>query len=89
MLQEEFELTLPAQTQADALPPGCENQELPLRWRVEWTSGSKGKLIARMHAELVRGELSSAETIAFQKQLRELLSSLASDVMLFPLAPSG
>ncbi|MCX6927982.1 MAG: DUF3857 domain-containing protein [Verrucomicrobia bacterium] len=77
-LEEEFEFTLPANMQLGALPGVREKTTTPLRWRIEWTKISDGKLVARMRAELVRGEMSSAETLALQKQLREFLGALAA-----------
>jgi hypothetical protein len=76
-LEEEFEFTLPAKAQPISLPGVSENNTAPLRWRIEWTKLGDGKLSARMRAELVRGELTPAETPAVQRQLRELLAALA------------
>ena len=85
-LEEEFEFALPPNAQP-ASPPGVkENTAAPLRWRVEWAKLGEGKLVARLHAELARGELTAAETPVLQKQLRELLSALAAGANL-PAAP--
>jgi len=81
-LEEEFEFTLPAKAQP-AVPPGVSgDNDAPLRWRVEWAKIGDDKLSARMRVELARGELSPAETPAFQKQLRELLAALAEGASL-------
>jgi hypothetical protein len=45
--------------------------------------------VARLHAELLQGELSLAETAAFQKQLGALMTQLGSDVLLSWPAPPG
>jgi hypothetical protein len=81
-IDEEFEIGLVPGTAGYELPAKSENLEEPLRWRMEWTQADNAKLVARLHAELVRGELSLPETSAFQRQLRELLASLASDASL-------
>ena len=57
------------------LPGVRESKTGPLRWRVEWAKIGEGKLVARLQAELARGELSAAETPAVQKQLRALLAA--------------
>ena len=81
-LEEEFEFTLPAKAQPAALPGVSENNTAPLRWRVEWTKIGDDKLVARLRAELARGELTAAETPVLQKQLRELLAALAAGASL-------
>jgi hypothetical protein len=43
-------------------------------------------LVARLRAELARGELTVAETPVLQKQLREMLAALAAGAIL-PAAP--
>jgi hypothetical protein len=85
-LEEEFEFALPPKAQPAVLPGVRENTMAPLRWRVEWTNIGDGKLAARMRAELVRGELTVAETPVVQQQLRELLAALAAGASL-PAAP--
>jgi len=82
MLQEEFEFTLPANAQPAVLPGVSENNTAPLRWKIEWTKIGNDKLSARMRAELAGGELSPSETPALQKQLRELLATLAGGASL-------
>jgi hypothetical protein len=79
-LSEEFELKLPDKVQTVVLPGVVENTQEPLQWRVEWTRVGDDKLLARMKAELARGELTAAETPVFQRQLRELLEALGADV---------
>jgi len=81
-LEEEFHLRLPPNQPETGLPGGCGNDEPPLRWRIEWARVADDNLVARFHAELEKGELSWEETSVFQKQLRTLLTSLASDVVL-------
>lgn len=64
---------------AVSLPAPSESGAEPLRWRLEWEKLGDGALRAHFHAELVRGELSPAETALFQQQLRALLAALACD----------
>jgi hypothetical protein len=77
-LEQEFEFTLPARAQPIVLPGVSENKVAPLRWRIEWTAAGDVKLAARLRAELVRGELTPAETPLAQRQLRELMAALAA-----------
>ena len=76
-LEEEFQFTLPPESQPKFLPGVSENTAAPLRWHIEWTRIGNDKLLARLRAELVRGEFSAAETLALQNQLRQMLSALA------------
>jgi len=79
-LEEEFEFALAPKVQLEPLPGVSQNNEGPLQWRTEWARIGDEKLSARFHAELARGELSVAETAAFQRQLRELFAALGSSV---------
>ena len=81
-LEQDFEFALPAKAQPVALPGVRENATAPLRWRVEWTRIGDDKVVARLRAELARGELTPAETPAVQRQLRELLGALAAGASL-------
>jgi uncharacterized protein DUF3857/transglutaminase superfamily protein len=81
VLEEDFEIVLPPDTAVDALPQPVESSARPLSWRIEWKQ-SAGKLQARFHAELSQADLSSSQTVSFQKQLNGLLQTLASDVLL-------
>lgn len=81
-LDEEFELALPAKAQLVTLPGLSEGRETPLRWRVEWARLRDDKLVARFHAELARGELSTEDTPALQQQLRALFAALEADATL-------
>jgi hypothetical protein len=76
-LEEEFVFALLAKAQPQSLPGVRENKTEPLRWRVEWVTIEDGKLAARLHAELARGELAAADVPRLQQQLRELLAALA------------
>ncbi len=78
-LQQQFEFALPPGSKAPVLPKICESGQAPLRWRVEWSTVSHDKIQARFSAELPRGELTDAETVVFQEQLRGLLPVLASE----------
>ena len=78
LLDEEFEFSLPPKAKPAGLPDARENKTEPLRWSIEWVRVGDDKLAARFRAELVRGELSLAETPVFQKQLRELFAVLAA-----------
>src|SRR5258707_6686785 len=77
-IEQEFEFTLPPEAQAVSVPEMMENKAAPLRWKIEWVKPGKGKLLASLHTELLRGELSSKETPQFQQQLRELLAATAN-----------
>jgi hypothetical protein len=81
-LDEVFDFALPPKAQPVALPGVTENQAEPLRWSIEWKKSGEDKLTARFQVELVRGDLSEADTPLFQKQLRELLAALAADAAL-------
>jgi transglutaminase-like putative cysteine protease len=81
-LEEEFEFALPPGAQPPVLPGVSENTVAPLRWRIEWAKLGDDKVVARMRAELARGELSPAETPVAQKQLRQLLAALESGASL-------
>ncbi|HEY5480798.1 MAG TPA: DUF3857 domain-containing protein [Verrucomicrobiae bacterium] len=85
-LEQEFEFALPPKTQPAVLPGVKENKTAPLRWRVEWTKIGDDKVLARLRAELARGELTVAEMPMVQRQLRELLAALAAGASL-PAAP--
>lgn len=79
-LKEEAQFSLPQGAKPGELPGVSENTKPPLRWRIEWSrrDGTEAdKLTASFRAELVRGELSDAETPMFQAQLRDLLTALA------------
>jgi hypothetical protein len=80
-LDETFELTMQSKVPDLILPKVAENNEEPLRWRVEWARISDDKLVSKLHTELVRGELSAAQTPIFQKQLRGLLTALGESVV--------
>jgi hypothetical protein len=86
VIDQEFIIKLPAHSQDIVLPVPSKNVKPPLRWRIDWARLADDKLAARFHAELERGELSLAETSAFQQQLRSLLASLAEDAS-FSTAP--
>jgi transglutaminase-like putative cysteine protease len=75
-LDEQFTVELPAGLPVIELPACRENNEAPLRWRMEWARVGDDKLVPHFHAQLVRGELSLDETVAFQKQLRGCLTAL-------------
>jgi hypothetical protein len=81
-----MEFTLPAGAQLTVLPGVSENKTAPLRWRIEWTKVSDVELAARLRVELARGELSPAETPLAQRQLRELIGTLAAGAGV-PAAP--
>jgi hypothetical protein len=80
MLEEEFTFVLPHEARLEPLPQVVENKAGPLQWRAEWSKVSDDKLAARFHLELQSGELSTAETADFQKQLRQLFSALGAIV---------
>ncbi len=77
-LDEEFELKLPTTADTRHLPAAVENGEAPLRWKVAWTRLGDDKITARLHAELVHGEMTEIETTSVQRQLRELMGALAA-----------
>jgi hypothetical protein len=76
-LDEEFEFKVPAKAKESALPGRLENGKDPFHWSLGWTRSANGNLMVDFRAELGRGELSAAETLDFQQQLRALLTALA------------
>ena len=82
-LDEQFDLLAPG-SKGTQLPPAARNDAAPLRWSLEWAEAGNGRLTARFHAELPRGELSLTEAAAFQDQLRALRGALAADVAFSP-----
>ncbi len=89
-LEQEFSFALPSGARPAALPGTREGGGEPLRWKLEWQQTAPGQLTARLHAELVRGELSAEETFGFQAQLRQLLSALGADAELtLPAGPQN
>ncbi|MGO8675392.1 MAG: DUF3857 domain-containing transglutaminase family protein [Limisphaerales bacterium] len=78
-LEEVFTIRLPSNPQALALPAVCENDEEPLRWKVQWDKSGENQVAAHLRVELARGELEPGETALVQKQLRGLLAALAAD----------
>ncbi|MEP6662253.1 MAG: DUF3857 and transglutaminase domain-containing protein [Verrucomicrobiota bacterium] len=76
-LEETVEFELPFDHKSISLPPSRENQEAPLKWKIDWQSGGTN-LTARFHAELDTGEISASEVPAFQEQIRRLFSALAA-----------
>jgi hypothetical protein len=81
-MDEQFEIRLPDGSQIDTCPRVRKNEQGPLRWQSEWATVGNGKLRARLQVELLQGELSPGDTPKFQKQVRELLASLADDAIL-------
>jgi hypothetical protein len=77
-LEQEIEFSLPPGGEPVGLPGVEENKADPLRWRVQWTRMADGKLKTSFRAELLRGELDSAESPLFQKQFSQLLEALAA-----------
>ncbi len=64
------------------LPVQSRNAAGPLRWMVEWSQPDGSTLLAHAEIELVTGELSDADTLAFQKQVAELWTVLGSPAAL-------
>ena len=83
-LDEQFTMILSPSSSTRELPRAQESKEGPLRWSVEWTKVSDGKLVSHVQAQLVRGELSLAETTAFQQQLRSLMIALSANATFVP-----
>ena len=79
---EEFEILLPSESGADVLPSPRQSLQGPLTWSIKWKNPGPGKLLARFRTECGGGELSSAESIVFQGELRELINSLSAGVLL-------
>jgi len=75
-LEEKFTIQIPEGSSILEMPPCRESTDGPLRWRIDWTRVGNDKLVPHFQAQLVRGELSLAETEAFQKQLRLLITAL-------------
>jgi hypothetical protein len=80
-LDQEFGFALPPNSFSTVLPEPMENKSAPLRWRLEWAKMADARLAARLNIELAQGELSSEDTFRFQKQVRDLLSALAQQVV--------
>jgi hypothetical protein len=78
LLEEEFEFSLPPKTGPVTLPADCQNVAKPLKWRLTWKKADETRLTASFRAELAHGELNEAQTDAIQKQLRSLLTALAT-----------
>jgi hypothetical protein len=81
-LDEQVDFTLPSQSKVAGSPLPAENAEAPLKWKVEWTRPADARLRATMHAELSTGELSAAETVSLQQQLRALISVVNAGAVL-------
>jgi hypothetical protein len=75
-LDETFTIEVPHGASVLELPSCRESKDGPLRWRIEWTRVGHDKLVPHLQAQLLRGELSLAETKAFQTQLRLLITAL-------------
>jgi len=75
-LNEEFEFTLSAKSEAVVLPAAAESKTAPLRWRMEWVKVGDAKLAAHLRLELARASY-PRRTTAFQEQLRALLAAMA------------
>ena len=86
LLDEEFEFALPPNAREITLPPAAENSSGPLAWKIAWDKTGGAALTARLRIELAGGELSAPDTPAFQKQLRQLLSTLGAEAN-FTLPP--
>jgi hypothetical protein len=80
-LEQEFTFELPPESRTEECPRPCGQEEGPLRWRVEWARERSHQLVARLKAQLARGDLSAAETQAFQQQLRALWSAISIPVV--------
>jgi len=77
-LEQEIEIKLPGDPASVTPPARREEANPPLRWQIEWRPPREGnQWAAHFRAELATGDLSSSETVAFQKQLRALLAALA------------
>jgi hypothetical protein len=75
-LDEKFTIQMPDGSSVLEMPPCHESKDGPLRWRIDWTRVGNDKLVPHFQAQLVRGELSLAETKTFQTQLRLLITAL-------------
>src|SRR5262249_5644378 len=56
-LDEEFSFEVPSEAGDCALPKPSESKTGVLHWSVEWLKSARGKLTARLTAELGHGEL--------------------------------
>jgi hypothetical protein len=61
------------------LPAVAENNQGPLRWKMQWIQQGDRLVTAQFKSELVSGELTASETLALQKQLRSLLAALSKE----------
>lgn len=77
-LEEEWAIVLPASARSLALPDPSENRDGPLNWRLEWRQTESHKVSVSFHAELALGEINAVQTSTFQRELRRLMTALAS-----------
>jgi hypothetical protein len=79
-LEEEIKFFLGEKAPRDlVLPAVAENNQGPLRWKMQWIQQGDRLVTAQFKSELVSGELTASETLALQKQLRSLLAALSKE----------
>jgi transglutaminase-like putative cysteine protease len=76
VLEQRFEISLPARSSNVSLPALGVNDEPPLRYRLEWSRKDNGALLASLRVELTAGDLTLEQTPTFQAQLRALFEAL-------------
>ncbi len=81
-LEEQLEITLPANANPAAFHAASENKQGPFHWNLEWEKTGNAKLLARFRVVLPSGELSAAEAATFQQELRAMLSALSTLIFL-------
>jgi transglutaminase-like putative cysteine protease len=87
-LEQRLELTLPPGAAQVALPSSAGSDEPPLRYHVEWSRSGGEQVVAFLRLTVMRGELTSEESTAFTRQLRQLLVILAQGALYEAPAPS-
>lgn len=81
VLDQTLRLELPEGARGIESPAPVAQAGRPLSYRVEWSRGDDGRLVARLQLELAKGDLGREETASFQQQLRALLGALAQGAL--------
>ena len=85
-LSEELVFHLPSKAQVGSFPSRREGKTEALQWSIEWATVGQETLVAKLHAELRRGECPASDTPGLQNQVRALLAALAGSAS-YTLAP--
>ncbi|MEZ0297122.1 MAG: transglutaminase domain-containing protein [Candidatus Methylacidiphilales bacterium] len=63
------------------LPALIKSEAPPLKYSIEWKRPSPDTVVAQINVELETGEMSMAQTLAFQTQYRALLQAVATPIV--------